>query len=98
MEKLTNSGKALLATISSDGKYVVNVVDEGTGKKVYGCVTLLLAASSNHAAAEISYEGLTFSPNGDFPLFRKWRSATSRLRISVPDPVLAVRRASWSMT
>ena len=33
MEKLTSSGKALLATISPDGKYVVNVVDEGKGQQ-----------------------------------------------------------------
>src|SRR5208337_3870984 len=33
LSKLTNSGKVALATISSDGKYVVNVVDEGHGQQ-----------------------------------------------------------------
>src|SRR5271157_1324188 len=33
MVKLTNSGKAMLATISADGKYLVNVMDEGQGQQ-----------------------------------------------------------------
>ena len=33
MEKITNSGRAMLATISPDGKYVVNVTDEGHGQQ-----------------------------------------------------------------
>jgi serine/threonine protein kinase/Tol biopolymer transport system component len=70
MEKLTNSGKALLATISSDGKYVVNVVDEGHGQE---SLWMRHVATGSNAqimpAAEISYEGLTFSPNGDFLYF-----------------------------
>ena len=70
MEKLTNSGKALLATISPDGKYVVNVVDEGHGQE---SLWMRHVATGSNAqimpASEISYKGLTFSPNGDFLYF-----------------------------
>jgi serine/threonine protein kinase/Tol biopolymer transport system component len=70
MEKLTSSGKAVLATISPDGKYVVNAVDEGHGQ-----VSLWMrhVATGSDAQimppAEIGYIGLTFSPNGDFLYF-----------------------------
>ncbi len=67
MEKLTNSGKALLATISPDGKYVVNVVDEGQGQQ---SLWMRHVATGSNAqimpAKEVTYRGLTFSPNADF--------------------------------
>ena len=70
MEKLTNSGKTLLATISPDGKYVVNVVDEGHGQQ---SLWMRHVATGSNAQimppAEINYKGLTFSPNGDFLYF-----------------------------
>ena len=70
MEKLTNSGKTLLATISPDGKYVVNVVDEGHGQQ---SLWMRHVATGSNAQimppAEINYKGLTFSPSGDFLYF-----------------------------
>ncbi len=70
MEKLTSSGKALLATISPDGKYVVNVVDEGQGQQ---SLWMRHVATGSNAqimpASERNYRGLTFSPNGDFLYF-----------------------------
>jgi len=70
MEKLTNSGHVLAATISPDGKYVVNVVDEGKGQ--HSLWMHHIATGSNAqilAPIEGSYRGLTFSPNGDFLYF-----------------------------
>ncbi len=70
MEKLTNTGRVVLATISSDGKYVVNVADEGHGQQ---SLWMRHVATGSNAqimpAAEVSYRGLTFSPNGDFLYF-----------------------------
>ncbi|MGC2108665.1 MAG: protein kinase [Candidatus Korobacteraceae bacterium] len=72
MEKLTSSGKALLATISPDGKYVVNVVDEGQGQQ---SLWMRHVATGSNAqimpATEVIYRGLTFSPNGDFLYFMR---------------------------
>ncbi len=70
MEKLTNTGRIVLATISPDGKYVVNVADEGHGQQ---SLWMRHVATGSNAqimpAAEVSYRGLTFSPNGDFLYF-----------------------------
>ena len=70
MEKLTNSGHVVLATISADGKYVVNAVDDGQGKQ-----SLFMRHIATGSNAQIMppfeghYAGLTFSPNGDFLYF-----------------------------
>ncbi len=70
MEKLTNTGHVVLATISPDGKYVVDAVDEG-----HGLTSLWMrhvATGSNAQIMppmEVAYRGLTFSPNGDFLYF-----------------------------
>jgi len=70
MEKLTNSGRAVLATISPDGKYVVNAVDEGQGQQ---SLWMRHVATGSNAQImkpmEGRYTGLTFSPNGDFLYF-----------------------------
>ena len=70
MERLTNSGHVVLATISPDGKYVVNAVDEGQGQQ-----SLWMRHIATGSNAQImppfegGYAGLTFSPNGDFLYF-----------------------------
>ena len=70
MEMLTNTGRVAAATISPDGKYVVNVVDEGQGLRSLWMHHV--ATGSNVqilAPAEGQYGGLTFSPSGDFLYF-----------------------------
>ena len=70
MEKLTNSGHVILATISPDGKYVVNVVDEGHGQQSLWMRHVATASNAQiMPASEGGYQGLTFSPNGDFLYF-----------------------------
>jgi serine/threonine protein kinase/Tol biopolymer transport system component len=70
MERLTNSGHVMLATISPDGKYVVNAVDEGQGKQ-----SLWMRHIATGSNAQIMppfeghYAGLTFTPSGDFLYF-----------------------------
>ncbi len=70
MEKLTTSGHVVLATISPDGKYVVNVIDEGKGQQ---SLWMRHVATGSNAqimpASEVNYRGLTFTPNGDFLYF-----------------------------
>jgi len=70
MEKLTNSGHVILATISPDGKYVVNVVDEGHGQQSLWMRHVATASNAQiMPPSEGGYSGLTFSPNGDFLYF-----------------------------
>jgi serine/threonine protein kinase/Tol biopolymer transport system component len=66
MSQLTNTGKAGLATISPDGKYVVHVVSDGTQSSLW---LRQVATSSNVQIvpqAESRYIGLTFSRDGNF--------------------------------
>ena len=70
MEKLTNSGHVILATVSPDGKYVVNVVDEGHGQQSLWMRHVATASNAQILPpSEGGYIGLTFSPNGDFLFF-----------------------------
>jgi len=80
MVKLTNSGKVLLATISPDGKYVVNVVDEGHGQQSLWMRHIVTGSNAQiMPPTEVRYTGLTFIPNGDFLYF---------VRIEPEDPSL----------
>jgi len=70
MAKLTNSGHVVLATISGDGKYVVNAVDEGQGRQSLWMRHVATGSNAQIMAPfEGRYAGLTFSPNGDFLYF-----------------------------
>ncbi len=70
MEKVTNSGRAMLATISPDGKYVVNVSDEGQGQQSLWMRHIATGSNTQiMPPAEVRYTGLTFTPNGDFLYF-----------------------------
>jgi eukaryotic-like serine/threonine-protein kinase len=70
MEKITNSGKAMLATISPDGKYVVNVTDEGHGQQSLWMRHIATGSNTQiMPPTEVRYSGLTFTPNGDFLYF-----------------------------
>ena len=70
MEKVTNSGRAMLATISPDGKYVVNVTDEGQGQQSLWMRHIATGSNTQiMRPKEVRYTGLTFTPNGDFLYF-----------------------------
>lgn len=64
--QLTNTGKANLATISPDGKYVVHVVSDGVNSSLWVRQT---ATSSNVQIvppSETRYVGITFSRDGNY--------------------------------
>jgi eukaryotic-like serine/threonine-protein kinase len=66
LTQLTNTGKANVATISPDGKYVVHVVNDGTQSSLW---VRQVATTSNVRIVEPSesrYVGLTFSRDGDY--------------------------------
>jgi eukaryotic-like serine/threonine-protein kinase len=70
MEKLTTTGHIVLATISPDGKYVVDVADEGHGQQSLWMRHVATGSNAQiKAANEVAYRGLTFSPSGDFLYF-----------------------------
>ena len=60
----------MLATISPDGKYVVNVTDEGHGQQSLWMRHIATGSNTQiMPPAEVRYTGLTFTPNGDFLYF-----------------------------
>lgn len=69
--QITNTGKAQLAAISPDGKYVLNVQDDNGKESLWlrniptGSDTQILAP------AAAVYQSLIFSPDGNYVYFRK---------------------------
>ena len=89
MQKLTSSGKALLATISPDGKYVVNVVDEGHGQQSLWMRHIATGSNAQiMPPTEVRYTGLTFTPNGDFLYFTRIEPENPGLGYLYQIPVL----------
>jgi Tol biopolymer transport system component/DNA-binding winged helix-turn-helix (wHTH) protein len=63
--KLTSNGKAALAALSPDGKYVVHVMDDGGRESLW---VRQVAATNNVqivAPATVHYRGVTFSQDGN---------------------------------
>ncbi|MEO8433715.1 MAG: protein kinase [Pyrinomonadaceae bacterium] len=74
--RLTSTGKATDAAISPDGKYVVHVVDDGQQQSLW---MRQVSTSSNvqiNPPANVSYQGLTFSPAGDYLYYTAWDHKT----------------------
>jgi serine/threonine protein kinase/Tol biopolymer transport system component len=89
MSKLTSSGKVLLATISPDGKYVVNVVDDGHGQQSLWMRHIATGSNAQiMPPAEVLYAGLTFTPSGDFLYFVRREPENPGLGFLYQTPVL----------
>ena len=89
MEKLTNSGKAMLATISADGKYVVYAMDEGKGQESLWMRHIATGSNAQiMPPAEVRYTGLTFTPSGDFLYFQRSEPDRPGLGFLYQIPVL----------
>jgi Tol biopolymer transport system component len=74
--QVTNSGKAVLAAISPDGKYIVSVVNDN-GKQ--GLWLRNVPSGSNTQVLEpdpFSFRSPAFSPDGSFIFYRKATDAT----------------------
>jgi len=89
MVKLTNSGKVALATISPDGKYLVNVVDEGRGQQSLWMRHIATGSNAQiMPPSEVRYTGLTLTPNGDFLYFVRIEPENPGLGYLYQMPVL----------
>jgi serine/threonine protein kinase/Tol biopolymer transport system component len=89
MEKLTNTGKGLLATVSEDGRYVFNVHDEGEGRQ--SLWMRHIATGSNKQilpATETRYTGLTFTPDGSYLYFVRIEPDRPNIGVLYQVPVL----------
>jgi serine/threonine protein kinase/Tol biopolymer transport system component len=89
LEKLTDSGKVKLATISPDGRYLFNVHDDGQGRQ--SLWMRHIATGSNKEilpAGETRYTGLTISPDDSYLYFVRIEPQRPDLGILYQAPVL----------
>jgi Tol biopolymer transport system component len=64
--QLTSTGKATVATISPDGKYVVHVVSDGTQSSLWVRQTATASNVQIVPPSETRYVGVTFSMDGNY--------------------------------
>ena len=89
MEKLTTSGKELLATVSADGQYVFNVHDDGGGQQSLWMHHI--ATGSNKQIlppVEAKYAGLTITPDGSYVDFVRTEPQRPNIGVLYQIPVL----------
>ena len=75
--QVTNSGKAALAAISPDGKYILSVLDENGLESLW--LRNVPTASDTQVVppSASTYRSLTFSPDGNYIYFRKAQNAVN---------------------
>src|SRR5438067_1771286 len=83
VSRLTGTGEAALATISPDGRYVVHVNSAAGKQSLWLRQTATTSNVQIIPPAEVSYRGLTFSPDGNFIYYvaREPNSAFSQLYV-----------------
>jgi len=72
MARLTASGKVAAAAISPDGKYVVHVIDDGEQQSLWMRQILTSSNVQIKPPADITYLGITFSPDGNYLYYIAW--------------------------
>ncbi|MBV9573424.1 MAG: serine/threonine-protein kinase [Acidobacteriales bacterium] len=88
VSKVTQTGKATLAAISPDGKYLLNVIDDGGLQSLW---LRNIPTNSNTqvvAPAPVGYRGLRFSPDGNYLYFVRLESGSQSLGYLYRVPVL----------
>jgi Tol biopolymer transport system component len=86
--KLTDSGKAFMAAISPDGKYVVHVVEEDGQESLWIRHLPTNSITQIVPPGETQYAGLTFSPDGNYIYYTRLEKETPDLGLLYQIPVL----------
>jgi len=89
MEKLTNTGESVMATLSEDGQYVFNVHADGEGRE--SLWMRHIATGSNQEiipATETHYTGITFTPDGSYLYFVRIEPQRPNIGVLYKIPVL----------
>jgi serine/threonine protein kinase/Tol biopolymer transport system component len=88
IDKVTDNGKAALVAISPDGKYVLNVMDEG-GKQSLWLRNLPTNSNTQVVApANVYYRHLRFSPDGNYLYFIRTEPGSEELEYLYRAPLL----------
>jgi len=75
--QVTNSGKAALAAISPDGKYILSVLDDSGQQSLWLRNVPTASDTQIIAPSPSTYRTLAFSPDGNYIYFRKAQNATN---------------------
>ena len=85
--KATQTGKAALVAISPDGKYLLNVVDDGQ-QSLWLRNIPTSSDTQVLAPAAVEYQSLRFSPDGNYLYFTRTEPGSHELRFLYRAPVL----------
>ena len=88
VSKATESGKATLVAISPDGKYLLDVMNEGGQQSLW---LQNIPTNSNTqvvAPGPVEYQGLRFSPDGNYLYFLRIEPGNRSLKYLYRAPVL----------
>jgi serine/threonine protein kinase len=86
--QVTNSGKAALAAISPDGKYILSVLDDNGQQSLWLRNVPTASDTQIISPSPSTYRSLTFSPDGNYIYFRKAQNATNSDYNLYRSPVL----------
>jgi eukaryotic-like serine/threonine-protein kinase len=75
--QVTNSGKAALASISPDGKYVLSVLDDNGQQSLWLRNVPTASDTQIIPPSPSTYRSLAFSPDGNYIYFRKAQNAVN---------------------
>ncbi len=78
LTRITNTGRARMATISPDGKYVVHSVEEAGKESLWVRQIVTSSLVQIVPPAETHYFGMTFSPDGNFVYYVRADKGDSR--------------------
>jgi eukaryotic-like serine/threonine-protein kinase len=86
--KITETGKASLAAISPDGKYMLNVVNDAGQQSLWLRNLPTNSDTQVVAPAEVDYMGLRFSPDGNYLYFERSEPGSEELHYLYRAPLL----------
>jgi len=88
VRKVTESGKAALVAISSDGKYILNVVNEGGEESLWLRNVPTNSDTQVIPPAQVHYKGLRFSSDGNYLYFIRSEAGNDALEYLYRAPML----------
>jgi eukaryotic-like serine/threonine-protein kinase len=86
--KVTETGRAASAAISPDGKYILNVVNDGGQESLWLRNVPTNSDTQVIPPAQVHYTGLRFSPDGNYLYFVRSEAASQGLEFLYRAPLL----------
>jgi eukaryotic-like serine/threonine-protein kinase len=88
VNRITDTGKATLAAISPDGKYMLNVVSDAGQQSLWLRNLPTNSDTQVVPAADVTYTGLRFSPDGNYLYFERSEPGSEELHYLYRAPLL----------